>query len=213
KDVGKGTGLGLSVSRRIVEGMGGGISVASSPENGTTFTISLLHSRPANRKEAALKPGPALDYSCLTDKAVLIVDDEEGLLKAVKESISPMVSSIEGASDGRTAFERIMDRDFDFIFLDIKMPGMSGMELYRAVNECKPYLTQRIIFLTGDTESETTGSFIKLTGCRYLAKPCVMKDILDAMRGCRYLAKPCVMKDILDAMRDYEMEIKQLERT
>ncbi|MBI5810433.1 MAG: hypothetical protein HZB21_04505, partial [Deltaproteobacteria bacterium] len=113
KDVGKGTGLGLSVSRRIVEGMGGGISVASSPESGTTFTISLLHSRPANRKEAALKPGPALDYSCLTDKAVLIVDDEEGLLKAVKESISPMVSSIEGASDGRTAFERIMDRDFN----------------------------------------------------------------------------------------------------
>jgi len=186
KDVGKGTGLGLSVSRRIVEGMGGAISVASGGGKGTKFTITLLQSRTPKAAEAkaATQETPALDYTRLAGKTVLIVDDEAGVVKAVTDGISPSVASVEGASDGKAAYDALMDNDYDLVLLDIKMPGMSGIELYRKINETKPYLGQRVIFLTGDVENEATASFLKLTGCRYLSKPFGIKDLLDAM--CQY---------------------------
>ncbi len=183
KDVGKGTGLGLSVSRRIIEGMGGVISVDSALGKGTKFTITLLQSRTPKAAEdkAAKKETPALDYTKLAGKSVLIVDDEAGVLKAVKDGISPSVASVDEVSDGKAAFDLLMDNDYDLILLDIKMPGMSGIELYRRINEVKPYCAQRVIFLTGDIENDATASFLKLTGCRYLSKPFSIKDLLDAM--------------------------------
>lgn len=187
KDVGKGTGLGLSVSRRIIEGMGGVISVASGDGKGTKFTITLLQSRTPKagaEEKTAKKETPVFDYTRLAGKSVLIVDDEAGVVKAVTDGISPSVALVDGASDGRAAYDAIMDSDYDLILLDIKMPGMSGTELYRKISEVKPYCAQRIIFLTGDIENEATASFLKLTGCRYLSKPFAIKDLLDAM--CQY---------------------------
>jgi len=187
KDVGKGTGLGLSVSRRIIEGMGGSITVASSPTRGTTFTITLIHNSSTRRRRDRIehrKSGtPARDYTILTGKSVIVVDDEDGVVKAVKEAIGPKVASIESASDGARALEMIVENEYDLILTDIKMAGMNGMELYRRINEVKPYLAQRMIFLTGDLENEATESFIKLTGCPYLAKPFTMAELMDVMCG------------------------------
>ncbi|MDP2690068.1 MAG: response regulator, partial [Deltaproteobacteria bacterium] len=179
KDVGKGTGLGLSVSRRIIEGMGGNITVASA-KTGTAFTITLLHNR-ERRREDRLPDKAAADYSCLAGKSVMVVDDEEAMRAAIRDIIGPSVASVTTAPDGKTALEMIMDRDYDLILLDIKMPGMNGMELYRRINECKPYLAQHVLFLTGDTENEATESFIKLTGCGFLAKPFTREELLSLM--------------------------------
>ncbi|MFQ5736330.1 MAG: ATP-binding protein [Thermodesulfobacteriota bacterium] len=176
KDVGKGTGLGLSVSRRIIEGMGGNIAVASSKE-GTTFTITLLHSGKRRKEDRAPEKAVA-DHSCLAGKSVIVVDDEETTRSAIMEIIGPSVADVEGLPDGASALARIMDRDYDVVLLDIKMPGMNGMELYGKIREIKPYLAERVFFITGDTENESTQSFIKLTGCGYLAKPFTREDLL-----------------------------------
>jgi len=178
KDPGKGTGLGLSVSRRIIESMGGSITVASSAR-GTTFNINLVHRRAGVSVNGREKMDA--DFTKLTGKSVLIVDDEVAVLKVVKESLGPHLSDIDGFNDGFQALEHLMDRDYDFILLDIKMPGINGMELYRKISEAKPYLSERVIFLTGDTENETTESFVKLTGCRCLAKPFAIKELLNIM--------------------------------
>lgn len=184
KDVGKGTGLGLSVSRRIIESMGGNISVSSSPISGTTFTISLFNNKDlAGIKNASMSAAP-LDYNVLKDKTAIIVDDEAGVVRAIKESIGRRLASIDGATDGLAALYLLQDKDYDIIMLDIKMPGMNGMELYRKLSEIKPYLNERIIFLTGDMENEGTNTFLKQTGCRYLSKPFSMKELLDSM--CTY---------------------------
>ncbi len=186
KDPGKGTGLGLSVSRRIIESMGGSITVASS-QRGTTFTINLLHRRVGVPKQGGEMQNA--DYSKLAGKSVLIVDDEEGVLKAVKESLWPRMSGVDAFNDGYKAIDAVMDRDYDFILLDIKMPGINGMEFYRKISEAKPYLSERVIFLTGDTENETTESFVKLTGCRCLAKPFALTELLNVMcEQCRVAA-------------------------
>lgn len=184
KDVGKGTGLGLSVSRRIVEGMGGSISVVSRDGRGTTFSIALpsalTEDAGADKGEADANMG---DYSCLSGKSVIVIDDEEGVVKAIKDALEPSVGFVDGASSGAEAIEMLMDRDYDLIVLDVKMPGFGGMEVYKRVSAVKPYLAERIIFITGDFESEATESFLKLTGCKYLTKPFAMQDLYNAMRA------------------------------
>ncbi|MBI4948798.1 MAG: response regulator [Deltaproteobacteria bacterium] len=179
KDVGKGTGLGLSLSRRIVDGMGGTIAVESRRGVGTRFmiTLSAIMNTPAETRPSIAPP----DYGCLAGKSIMVVDDEKELGRAIKEGIGPKVASVECVHDGITAFDLMMEKDYDIILLDIKMPGMNGMELYRNINENKPYLAERIIFLTGDTVTETTESFIKLTGCGSLAKPFTLDVLLGSM--------------------------------
>ncbi|MBI5236930.1 MAG: response regulator [Deltaproteobacteria bacterium] len=186
KDVGKGTGLGLSLSRKIIENIGGSINVESNHARGAVFTINL----PLFAKEAALKDkpgenqGPAPpDYSSLKDKTVLMIDDEDDLLSSMGEILSRKVAAFHSASTGGAGMEKVMDKDFDFILLDLKMPKMDGFEFYRKVSEVKPWLAERIIFLTGDTESEGTRSFLKLCGNRYLPKPFDVNELLETMRA------------------------------
>ncbi len=185
KDVGKGTGLGLSISRKIIEGMGGSISVIGRPLKGTKFIITLPQAE-SKSHEAYVMESPSYDanYSCLADKSVIIVDDEENIGRAVMEGIAPIVARTEYASDGMTAIKRISEKDYDFILLDIKMPGMNGMDTYRRISEHKPYLCQRIIFITGDPVTESSEAFIKLTKCDSISKPFKKEEILSAM--CRY---------------------------
>jgi two-component system NtrC family sensor kinase len=184
KDVGKGTGLGLSVSRRIVEGMGGSISVVSRDGRGTVFSIALpsalSEDAGADKGEADADMG---DYSCLSGKSVIVIDDEEGVVKAIKDAVEPSVGFVDCASSGAEAMEMLTDRDYDLIVLDVKMPGLGGREIYKRVSAVKPYLAERIIFITGDFESEATESFVKLTGCKYLTKPFAKKDLFDTMRA------------------------------
>ena len=180
KAVGKGTGLGLSVSQKIIESMKGSITVASSPGSGTTFTISVPHSGGVideRRKSRTRKP----DYSKLADKTVLVVDDEPEVLRTVKEAISPHVYRVDTVSDCTRALGEISSFDFDLILLDVRMPGINGMELYRSIEEQKPYLAGRVIIVSGDIESEETSEFLKLARCRHLSKPFGIDDLLAAM--------------------------------
>ena len=180
KAVGKGTGLGLSVSQKIIESMNGAITVASEPESGTTFTISVPHSGGVideRRKSRTRKP----DYSKLADKTVLLVDDEPDVLRAVKEAVSPHVYRVDTVRDGTAALAETNSFDFDLILMDIKMPGMSGMELYKSIEEQKPYLAKRVIIVSGDIENEETSEFLRLTRCRHLSKPFGTEDLLAVM--------------------------------
>jgi len=178
KDVGKGTGLGLSVSRKIIEGMGGSISVESAVGGGTVFRMAIPH-QGSVIVERRLKKEREHDYSILKDKTILIVDDEEEVLRIISEAVRPRVASVDPLKSSVEAFEKLSEKDYDFIFLDIKMPGMNGMELFRNISSSKLHLAARVIFMTGDIESAKTAEFLARTGCRYIAKPFAINELLD----------------------------------
>ncbi len=103
------------------------------------------------------------------------------VLGAVKEAISPHVSRVETINDSTRALDEIRSSDFDLILLDIKMPGMNGMELYKCIGEHKPHLAGRVIVISGDIESEGTTAFLRLSRCRHLSKPFGVNDLLATM--------------------------------
>ncbi len=120
------------------------------------------------------------DYSVLREKSIMMVDDDDEVLRIVSEAVRPRVASVDPVRVSTEAFERIMEKDYDFILLDIKMPGMDGIEFFTKMADARPHLAGRVIFMTGDIESEKTAEFLRLTGCRYLAKPFAISELLDA---------------------------------
>ena len=176
KDVGKGTGLGLTVAYAIVQEHGGRITVQSQPEGGASFCVALPAGDTPVRPALPKVPDRVGDIGA--GSVVLVVEDEAALGAAVAEALSDAGFVVERAGDGEEALERIRARVFDLVICDLKMPRLDGMAFYRVLERDAPDLTRRILFVTGDVAGTDAERFLEETGCRWLAKPFRLKDLL-----------------------------------
>lgn len=175
KAIGKGTGLGLTVAYAIVQEHGGRIRVESTPGAGTSFFVSFpAVAGPAPRAAPTAASLPASPAGA----RVLLVEDEPALAAAVAEALTDAGYRIERAADGEEALERVAGRPFDLVICDLKMPRLDGRAFYRLLRERNPSLTRRIIFVTGDVAGTDAHRFLVETGCRWLAKPFRLHDLL-----------------------------------
>jgi two-component system NtrC family sensor kinase len=180
KDVGKGTGLGLTVAYAIVQEHGGSIRVESPPAGGASFTVEF----PVSSVENAARPRtPAgtVDH-LLHDASVLLVEDERALATAVVEALTEAGLRVEHAGDGEEALARVRQNRYDVVICDLKMPRVDGMMLYRAIAAATPTLARRVIFVTGDVAGPDAERFLEESGCRWLAKPFRLGDLLRSVR-------------------------------
>ena len=83
----------------------------------------------------------------------------------------------------------VQNEPYDLIISDLKMPGMSGQELYAKVRELNPSLSRRMIFATGDVLSKETHRFLDDSGNSYLQKPFELEAIRKAVN--EVLADEC----------------------
>lgn len=179
KDVGKGTGLGLTVAFAIVEDHGGRIRVESEPGAGASFFIEL----PAG--EADVRPAPDHAEEPAADgagAAVLVVEDEPALATAVSEALEDAGYRVDHAADGQQALERVQQAVYDVVICDLKMPRMDGRAFYLEVARTTPGLARRIVFVTGDVAGTDAARFLEDTGCRWLAKPFRLRELLGVIR-------------------------------
>jgi two-component system NtrC family sensor kinase len=168
KPVGIGTGLGLSVCRGIIEGHGGTISAVSQPGHGAVFHIEL----PAEFVSALEYPQPeALPLTAVTTGTVLIVDDEVGITRGLARLLRRDGHQVDTANDGRQALTMLQAQEYDLILCDLRMPGLDGPGLYRAVATQQPHLLSRFVFLTGDTLSQDAKEFLEQAAVPRLTKP------------------------------------------
>ncbi|NOZ06477.1 MAG: GAF domain-containing protein [Chloroflexi bacterium] len=184
KEVGKGTGLGLSISYGIIQEHKGNIWVETPPGDGPTFTVDLPVLETRSRVEDALVIAQSeadLIPETTSNQHILIVEDEDSLRALLVESFSYNGQQVDSASNGVEAMHRMISVDYDCIISDIKMPGMSGVDLFRwAVNE-RPEMADRMIFITGDIVNQQTKDFLDHAGQPYLPKPFSVEDLYRAM--------------------------------
>ena len=179
KQVGEGTGLGLTVAYAIVQEHGGRIRLEPRA-GGTSFVVQL----PVSGIEApprAMRPAtPSME--AVRGASVLLVEDERALAAAVVEALTDAGLQVVHAGDGEEALARVRQQTYDVIICDLKMPRADGRMLYRAIASTTPALARRVIFVTGDVAGTDAERFLAETGCRWLAKPFRLADLLRAVR-------------------------------
>jgi CheY-like chemotaxis protein len=179
KGVGEGTGLGLTVAYAIVQEHGGQMRVESHPGRGASFVVEL----PVSTTEtAATARPPAPSMAAVRGASILIVEDERALAAAVGDALEDAGFRVDYAGDGQEALTRVRQNAYDVIICDLKMPHVDGMTLYRAIASDAPALSRRIIFVTGDVAETDAERFLEESGCRWLAKPFRLADLLGAVR-------------------------------
>jgi PAS domain S-box-containing protein len=132
-----GTGLGLSVVHGIIRDHGGSISVASEPDVGTEMQIHL----PAADADDAVPreaDGPGIVRGAR--QHILYVDDEAPLCHVMTRTLVRLGYRCTGFTDPAVALQefRTAPHDFDAVISDLQMPGMSGLDLARAVRAARP---------------------------------------------------------------------------
>ena len=100
---------------------------------------------------------------------ILVVDDEPSIRSQLEEALQEAGYSTQGAGDGRAAAEMALQDSFDFCVSDIRMPGMSGIELLRKFGETSP--ETMVVLMTAHRELDTAIEAIRLGAVDYLLKP------------------------------------------
>ncbi|MBU0960174.1 MAG: response regulator [Proteobacteria bacterium] len=111
---------------------------------------------------------------------VLIVDDEQEFRTMTMKRLSKRDILCDGAEDGEKALERIKKGDIDVVLLDVKMPGMDGIETLREIKRLRP-LTE-VVMLTGHASVESGIDGMKLGAFDYLMKPMELEPLLEKLK-------------------------------
>jgi DNA-binding NtrC family response regulator len=102
-------------------------------------------------------------------KHVLIVDDEESLRFVLAEELARSEYEVETAADGLLAMDKLRERHFDLVILDIRMPNMDGLEVLRNIR--KENLAEKVVMLTGVAEMRFAQDSLTLGANDFLSKP------------------------------------------
>jgi CheY-like chemotaxis protein len=193
-----GTGLGLYISRQIAREAGGDLVLWAAPAAGARFVLSLpaaftptptptatpipptrstsptSTSMPASASPAA---APAPQAGTLAGIRVLIVDDEEGVRKPMVRFLKRRGAEADEAVDGVDALTRLRAQPADVILVDLRMPRMSGTELFAQLEEERPELAARVLFLSGDVSQLAAPGNTPVARERVLVKPVELAEL------------------------------------
>jgi two-component system, OmpR family, response regulator len=110
---------------------------------------------------------------------VLIVDDEVDFVETIVKRLIDRGLEVAGVNSGPEALDLMDTKDFDVVILDVKMPGMDGIETLRAMKKKRP-LTE-VIMLTGHGSVESGIQGLQLGAYNYVMKPVPLDDLLKQM--------------------------------
>ncbi|MBW1668784.1 MAG: response regulator [Deltaproteobacteria bacterium] len=111
-------------------------------------------------------------------KRILVVDDDEMVLIALNELLSPKGYEVETVAGGKEALERLADHSYDLLMLDVIMPEMDGFELCKRVRQIKEYSKTPIVFLTAKSAEEDKVRGLEAGANLFLSKPISPEKLL-----------------------------------
>lgn len=167
---GEGSGLGLAICRSVIAAHGGTLSFESRPGH-TVFKVRL----PPSGQTLAAPPPPLPQMTPpppghVSRRKVLVIDDHAAMGLSLKLMLNEE-HDVDTVTDAQAALRLMWGGGYDVILCDLMMPGISGVELYRAVERESPELAKRFVFMTGGAGSSSAARFLEQTKLRVLEKP------------------------------------------
>jgi len=176
-----GIGLGMSVSYGIVRRHGGTIKLKSKAGRGSTFTVSLpmTGSEGMRRIPVDLEPKMRNKKGALN---ILAVDDEEEIGRMISKWLSSEGHNVKFVLSGRKAVDLVETEFFDYVLLDIVMPGIPAFEVLEKIKELS--LDTAVIMMTGKSiDPDMLYEFVRRGASGFLQKPFTIKDINSILKG------------------------------
>jgi len=112
---------------------------------------------------------------------ILIVDDDEVVRLSHLRSLQGDSRELEAVGDGEDALRLMGQQRFDVVLLDLRMPGMDGMQVLRAIKQSWP--ESEVVVITGYPTVETAKEAVRLGAYDYLAKPVGPDEVISATDG------------------------------
>ncbi len=166
KPTGSGTGLGLSISLGIVREHEGRIW-AENAAQGARFVIDLPIVAPRITGDYPAVPPSAP----ITDRLhILVIDDEASVRVALQRYLASRGHEVETTASGKEALARMREDAFDAVIVDMRMPDVSGEQLFQELKARDASYAERVIFTTGQLVDDSVRTFLASTG-----RPCVPK--------------------------------------
>jgi CheY-like chemotaxis protein len=172
-----GTGLGLSISKQLVELMGGELNVQSKKESGTIFSFTLELAVGTNN-DLPKKTTSLQNIENLTNKDILLVEDNEinqflGLTLLKKWKLN-----VDVAENGKEAIDKVKQKNYDVILMDMQMPVMGGIEATKIIRE-ELKINTPIIALTANAIKGDEQKCIDAGMNDYISKPFEHSDLFN----------------------------------
>jgi CheY-like chemotaxis protein len=102
---------------------------------------------------------------------ILVVDDERVIRDLVKRVLAEEGYEVDTVDNAADALKKIEGKRYNLILLDIKMPGLDGVELYKRIQKIARSLARRVVFITGDIMGAATEKFLSETKAAHIDKP------------------------------------------
>jgi DNA-binding NtrC family response regulator len=110
---------------------------------------------------------------------VLLIDDEEELVFTLAERLMFRGIEVEGVTSGADAIGRVQEKKFDVVVLDMKMPGIGGLEVMRRIRGEQPGI--KFVLMTGRGSLEEREEGMQEGAFAYLLKPINIEDLMKKM--------------------------------
>jgi PAS domain S-box-containing protein len=186
-----GTGLGMNISKRLADMMDGEISVESTPDAGTVFTVRLPQKqigcdvcepgladklRNVRFKTMSRLNRTQIVHEYMPYGRVLVVDDVESNLYVARGMLTPYGLAIETVTSGFEALEKIRNGNvYDIVFMDHMMPKMNGVQATEYIREMG--YEHAIVALTANAVSGASETFLSSGFDGYISKPIDIREL------------------------------------
>ena len=179
----QGAGLGLSITKKLLDLMGGVLSVNSEEGVGTEFYFALPFKATRGQEDTAPAPLRATRDTVLSARALVVEDDVVNRISLTK-LLEKLGLRVVSAEDGEQALDILREQEIDVVFMDIQLPLLDGVEVTRCIRSREEFRNKAEIPIVALTAYAMTGDrekFLEAGMNEYLAKPVELTELNEVL--------------------------------